>query len=380
VTGAITCVRSVWDALTFSDVRIALVSTPFIAVPPPAYGGTELVVHALACALGRAGHEVVLYATGDSRGPDVRAFFKTPVWPPDPYLELLHCHFAARDAAEGEFDVVHVHTPAALAYAEEMNAPVVYTHHHVQDARLSRYYAHAPSAIVRVAISARQAALEQPAPDHVVHHGLEPDLYGAVAPGDDAGYAFFLGRLAWCKGPELAIAAARQAGIPLVVAGTVHADDGPEGWEDAVLRPALRQPHVRWIAEADLDAKRRHFAGARALLVPIRWEEPFGLVMIEAMLAGCPVIAYRRGAAPELVEDGVTGWLVDDVDEMAAALRRARRFDRVACRARALERFSSDRMARDYLAVYRAAAVAAKGGGVAPTGVVGDGEWTTFAQ
>jgi glycosyltransferase involved in cell wall biosynthesis len=362
-------------------VRIALVSTPFVAVPPPAYGGTELVVHALACALSRAGHEVVIYATGDSRGPNVRAFFETPVWPPDPYLELLHCHFAARDVAEGDFDVVHVHTPAALAFAGEMNAPVVYTLHHVQEPRLSRYYAHAP-AIVRVAISARQAALEQPAPDHVVHHGLEPDLYRAGAPHGDAGYAFFLGRLSWCKGPELAIEAAREAGLPLVVAGKVHGEDGgPEGWEDAVLRPALRQPHVQWVPEADLEAKRRLFEGARALLVPIRWEEPFGLVMIESMMAGCPVIAYRRGAAPELVEDGVTGHLVDDVGEMAAALRRVRRFDRAACRARALERFSSDRMARDYLAVYRrAAALAADDVGVARRGVVGDGEWTTFAQ
>lgn len=359
-------------------MRIALVSTPFVAVPPPAYGGTELVVHALASALSRAGHEVVVYATGDSRGPEIRAFFETAVWPPDPYLELLHCQFAARDVAAGRFDVVHVHSPAALAFAEEMNAPVVYTLHHVRDPQLSRYYAHAP-AVIRVAISARQAALEEPPPDHVVHHGLEPDLYRAPPPAGDGGYAFFLGRLSWCKGPELAIEAARVAGVPLVVAGRPHSDDGPEGWEETVLLPALRQPHVRWIREADLSTKRRLFARARALLVPIRWEEPFGLVMIESMMAGCPVIAYPRGAAPEVVEEGVTGALVESVAEMASALRRVRRLDRAACRARGLERFSSDRMARDYLGVYRAA-IAGNGSRVARSGAVGDGECTTLVQ
>ncbi|HYG69404.1 MAG TPA: glycosyltransferase, partial [Anaeromyxobacteraceae bacterium] len=176
--------------------------------------------------------------------------------------------------------------------------------------------------------------------------------------------------------------AARRAGVRVIVAGNVHDNDGPSGWDAEVLRPALREPHVRWITEADLSRKRRLFARARALLVPIRWEEPFGLVMIEAMLAGCPVIAYARGAAPEIVEDGRTGWLVDDVDAMAEALRRLRGFDRAACRARAIERFSSDRMARDYLAVYRAAALGVSPGrrrGVARPAVE-DGGWTSYAK
>ncbi|HYG66453.1 MAG TPA: glycosyltransferase, partial [Anaeromyxobacteraceae bacterium] len=194
-------------------MRIALVSTPFVAVPPPAYGGTELVVHALACALSRAGHEVVVYATGDSQAPEVRAFFEAAVWPPDPYAELLHCRATARDiAADGRFDVVHLHSPAGLAFADALGAPVVYTLHHVRDERLSRFYRHAPRA-VRVAISARQAELEDPAPDHVVHHGLEPDLYPPPSMQEDDGYAFFLGRLSWCKGPEVAIEAARRAGV-----------------------------------------------------------------------------------------------------------------------------------------------------------------------
>jgi glycosyltransferase involved in cell wall biosynthesis len=333
-------------------VRIALVSTPFVAVPPPAYGGTELVVHALARALARAGHAVTVFATGDSRVEGARALFDAPVWPPEPYAELLHARHAAREIAAGAFDVVHAHVPAMLAFADELPAPVVYTLHHVQDPALSRFYAHVRG-VRYVAISHRQAGLVAPRPHHVVHHGLDPALYPLCGPGGDT--AFFLGRLSWCKGPEVAVEAARRAGLRIVLAGRPHADDGPPRWDETVLRPALAEPHVAWRPEADLAAKRRLFATARALLVPIRWEEPFGLVMIEAALAGCPVVAFPRGAAPEIVEDGRTGFLVEDVAEMASALRRAARLDRRRIQARARARFSAERMASAYAAVYRSA-------------------------
>jgi glycosyltransferase involved in cell wall biosynthesis len=333
------------------------------------------VVDALARTLAAAGHEVAVFATGDSRVPGLRALFPRAVWPPDPYVELLHCRWAARDIARGGFDVVHLHTPAALAFADELRAPAVYTLHHVRDERMGRYYALAPSAL-RVAISRRQAELERPAPEFVVHHGLDLDLY-PDPPGRPGDLAFFLGRLSWCKGPELAIEAARRAGLRIVVAGRLHSDvdprEGPDGWLDDVLTPALAGRHVRWMSQADLAAKRRLFARARALLFPIRWEEPFGLVMIEAMLAGCPVIAFPRGAAPELVEDGITGFLVHDVRGMTAALTAAARLDRAACRARARARFSAERMARDYLSVYRVAAT----GAARPRA---EEEWTTVAK
>jgi glycosyltransferase involved in cell wall biosynthesis len=357
-----------------NGVRIALVSTPFVAVPPRAYGGTELVVDALARALRRAGHDVAVFATGDSRVPGARALFPRAVWPPDPYAELLHCRFAAREIARGGFDVVHAHVPGLVAFADELGAPVVYTIHHAAEPALSRYYAAAPR-VRRVAISARQAALLSPPPRDVVHHGLEPAMYPSCGAGGRA--ALFLGRLAWVKAPELAVEAAERAGLPIVVAGRAHAGDAqPEGWEDEVLRPTLRRPAVRWIGEATLARKRRLFAASRALLVPLRWEEPFGLVMIEAMLAGCPVIAFRRGAAPEIVEPGVTGWLVDGVAEMAAALQGAAGLDRAAVQARARRRFSSDRMAAEYLAVYAAAAA---GRARRPRSAIAEGGWTTVA-
>jgi glycosyltransferase involved in cell wall biosynthesis len=361
---------------SFPDVRIAIVSTPFVAVPPPAYGGTELVVHALAAALARAGHDVSVFATGDSRAPGLRALFQTPAWPPDPYAELLHAHFAADVICRERFDVVHAHVPAFLSFAGEVPAPVVYTLHHPATLALSRFYARLPG-VRHVAISGRQAELADPPPHDVVHHGLDPDLYPLAGPGGDL--AFFLGRLSWCKGPELAIEAAARAELPIAVAGRVHEEDPcPDRWQDEVLTPALARPHVRWIREAGLGDKRRLFARARALVAPLRWEEPFGLVMIEALLAGCPVIAYPRGAAPEIVEDGRTGFLVRGVREMATALRRASALDRRSIQARARARFSADRMANDYLRVYRAALDArvrfSRGG---PPEELG---WTTLAR
>jgi glycosyltransferase involved in cell wall biosynthesis len=353
-----------------------MVSTPFVAVPPPAYGGTELVVHSLAHALERAGHEVVVFATGDSRVTHLRAFFQEAVWPPHPYAELLHCRFAAREIQQGDFDVVHAHCPALLAFAADLKPPLVYTLHHDAQPLLSRYYRCIPG-IRYVAISARQAQLSDPPVHEVVHHGLDPDLYPVVGPGGDA--AFFLGRLSRSKAPDLAVDAAARAGVRLVVAGKVHESDDEPGWAEALSRE-LSRPHVRWLDGADLAAKRRLFGRSRALLVPLRWEEPFGLVMIEALLAGCPVIAFARGAAPEIVEDGRTGFLVSEVREMAAALHRARRLDRLSIQARARERFSSARMAERYLSVYRSALADRVIGREPRHPGAGEDGWTTLAQ
>lgn len=352
---------------------VALVSTPFVPVPPRAYGGTELVVDALARALVRAGHRVTLFATGDSApapGRELQALFPRAVWPPDPYAEMLHCRFAADAIAARRFDVVHAHAPALLVFSDRLRAPVVATLHHAADPALARLHARFPE-VTRVAISARQAELADPPPHAVVHHGLEPDMYPVVGPGGDD--ALFLGRLSWQKAPEVAVEAARRAGVRLVMAGRAHPDRAPERWAEDVLAPALAAPHVRWLGELSLAGKRRQLARARALLVPLRWEEPFGLVMIEALLAGCPVIASPRGAAPEIVEHGRTGFLARDVRDLAAALRRASALDRGRIQARARERFGSDRMAAAYVAIYEAARARAA------AGAEGSG-WTSEAR
>ena len=329
-------------------MRIALVSTPFATVPPRGYGGTELVVHELERTLGASGHQVTLFATADSQGEDVRALFRTPVWPPDADADLAHCAWAAHGITTGRFDVVHAHTPALLRFASALGTPLVYTLHHAHDDRLSRLYRRRPE-VSYVAISARQAKLEPSLRCTVVPHGLEPARY-ALGRGEE-GYAAFLGRLSPAKAPELAIAAARRAGVLIALAGELHTIDSTKAWR-AELRRALAGPGVIHLGEVVGEQKTRFLGGARALLMPVVWEEPFGLVMIEAMLCGTPVIAFPRGAVPEVVDEGVTGFLVENPDAMAAALSRLDGFDREACRRRAAERFSVTRMARGYERVY----------------------------
>jgi glycosyltransferase involved in cell wall biosynthesis len=188
----------------------------------------------------------------------------------------------------------------------------------------------------------------------VVHHGLDPSRFPLGRGEGD--YAVFLGRFSPCKAPDLAIAAARAAGVPIQVAGEIHAsEDAGPAWSGKVAR-LLSLPGVVHVGKVGGVRKTRLLGGGRALLMPLRWEEPFGLVMIEAMLCGTPVIAFPRGAAPEIVEDGLTGFLVDDLDEMASVLRHMDRFDRVSCRRRAQARFSAARMAAEYQRIYEKAA------------------------
>lgn len=330
-------------------MRIALVSTPFIPVPPRSYGGTELVVHELARGLTAAGHDVTLFATGDSCGGDVRFVYPRPVWPPRRDAELHHCAAAAQAIAGEPFDLVHAHAPAFVDLADALRTPVVLTLHHAHDERLTAAYARSRRARL-VAISGRQAELEPALACQVIHHGLDPARYPlGRGERDDA---VFLGRLVPCKGPLSAIAAARAAGVPLRLAGEVHAADAPPAWL-ARLRAALAQPGVRHLGRVGGERKAELLGGARALLMPLGWEEPFGLVMIEAMLCGTPVVAFPRGAAPEIVDAGVTGFLVDDEAEMASVLARLAGFDRQACRRRAQARFSSARMVRDHEVLYR---------------------------
>jgi glycosyltransferase involved in cell wall biosynthesis len=348
-------------------MRIALVSTPFASVPPRGYGGTELVVAELERGLVAAGHDVTLFATGDSEGADVRSVYERPVWPIHPRAELLHCRAAAHTIARERFDVVHAHAAALLRWERRLGAPLVHTLHHARDERLLGLYVRHPG-VRYVAISRRQAELAPELACTVIHHGLDPAAFPAGAGEGD--FALFLGRLSHCKGLDLAVRAASEAGVELVVAGAVHQEpDEPPGWREQVAA-LLARPGVRAVGPVGGHVKRELLCGARALVMPIRWEEPFGLVMIEAMLSGTPVVAPRRGAAPEVVEDGTTGFLVDGDDGLGPALRRAREIDRVACRRRARERFGALRMVDEHVRLYRAAVASrTRSAAAAPAGV-----------
>jgi glycosyltransferase involved in cell wall biosynthesis len=336
-------------------MRIALISTPFLAVPPRLYGGTELIVHELVEGLIQRGHDVHLFATGDSRTAAQLSFlYPEAHWPPETLADLNHASWAIREVTEhGPFDIVHAHSAVALACSRFVpDMRLVYTIHHHQDEQLSAFYRFFQTPRY-IAISEDQRRREVPLRHvEVIHHGLDPAKYSCTTrPTGD--YVCFIGRFSRTKGPHTAIDAARRAGVPIRVAGEVHPPDEP--WVNFELRPRLRQAHVTDLGPVPLSVKAPLLCNARALLAPIEWNEPFGLVLIEAMLSGCPVVAFPKGSIPELIEDGVTGFLARSFAHVVELIRpggAVETFDRMRCRQHAVEKFSADRMVNDHVALY----------------------------
>lgn len=335
-------------------MKIAVVSTPFLAVPPRDYGGTELVVHELVEGLVADGHEVTLFATGDSvTGADLRALYPEGQWPPDLMADLNHVSWAISQAARERHDVIHCHSAAALALCRlAPHLPLVYTLHHARDEKLSAFYSHFRDAWY-IAISDDQRSREVSLPHcEVIHHGLQPaDFEWTSRP---EGYVCFIGRLDRAKGPHTAIDISGRAGVPIRVAGEVH--DTDLEFAKREIAPRLELPHVVHLGRIGRDTKAPLLRDARALLAPIEWDEPFGLVLIEAMLSGCPVVAFPRGSVPELVEPGVTGFVAGHAEEMEQIIRPGGvldSFDRSRCRERAVERFGRARMVQDHERLYQ---------------------------
>lgn len=334
-------------------MRIALVSTPFLSTPPRDYGGTELVVSDLVEGLVARGHEVTLFATADScTSAELRSLFPMPKWPPDLLTDVEHVCWALREAAELEVDLIHVNSAAALSAARFIpDVPLVYTLHHCHEPSLSELYLAHPE-VQFVAISSDQRVREPGlARCRVIHHGLDERRYEWRPDADR--FVSFLGRLSEIKGAHTAIDAAALAGLPIRVAGRAHPPDRDYARRELASR--LEAPHVSYLGAVGPHRKVPLLRDSRALLVPITWDEPFGLVLIEAMLSGCPVVAFRRGSVPELVEPGVTGFIVDSMEEMAATIAPGgpiESIDRHGCRARAVQRFSQARMVAGHERLY----------------------------
>lgn len=334
-------------------MRIAMVSTPFVSTPPRDYGGTELIVSELVEGLHARGHDVTLFATGDSHtAAELRALYPEAQWPPTPAAEVQHATWALSQVTDADFDVVQLHSAAALEMTRGWTAlPVVYTIHHPHVPRMSALYREIRRATY-VAISADQRSREPGlARCRVIHHGLDPWRYAWTPRPDN--YVCFVGRLAPEKGAHTAIDAAAAAGVPIRVAGPVHPPDRP--YAERELRYRLAAPHVRYVGPVGSARKVPLLRDARALLAPIGWNEPFGLILIEAMLSGCPVVAFGRGSVPELVEPGITGLIVGSAAEMAAVIAPGGvvdRIDRAGCRRRAVQRFGSGRMVTEYERLY----------------------------
>ncbi|MGH9165406.1 MAG: glycosyltransferase [Acidimicrobiales bacterium] len=332
-------------------MRIAVIAPPWTPVPPPLYGGIELVVDQLATGYQRAGHDVLLFTTGESTCPVPRAHIldhaegeRIGMAVP----ELRHA-MAAYDVVQ-DFDIVHDHTIMGPVYAERFpNLPVVTTIHGPFNDELTDLYGRIGHRVPIIAVSNAQ---RHPVPQipiaQVIHHGLVAGDFPVGA--GEGGYCLFLGRLSPDKGAHRATEAAFKAGVPLLLAGKMR-----EPWEHQYfathVRPYLNDD-IRYVGEVAHEEKLALLAGARALLFPITWNEPFGMVMIEAMACGTPVLAFPEGAAPEVVEDGRTGFLCQDVDDMADAIGRIPNLDRAACRSAVEGYFSTDRMVAEHLDLF----------------------------
>ncbi len=333
-------------------LTIGLLAPPWGAVPPRAYGGTELVVDELARGLVAEGHAVLLFAPADSttpvpivRGPQSGRWDK--VGQAD--VELAHV-MSGYDALVG-CDVIHDHTLLGPAWAlAHGSSRVITTCHGPLRDELAVIYRGYAKRLPVVAISHDQAAhAPEVAVDRVIHHGINPDDY-PLGRGD-GGYLLFLGRMTPHKGVRQAIEVARAAGRRLLIAAKVR-EAAEHAYFTREIEPLLGDGVV-FIGESDHDDKLRLLAGAQALLNPIQWPEPFGLVMIEALVCGTPVVGCPAGAAPEIVDDGVTGFLRADADALVDVLPAVEDLDRAACRQAVAERFSTRRMVADHLDLYR---------------------------
>jgi glycosyltransferase involved in cell wall biosynthesis len=336
-------------------MRIAQIAPLTEAVPPKLYGGTERVVHWVTEELVALGHDVTLFASGDSR----TSAKLEPGWP-----RALRLDGAVRDAnalhlamlervrkQASDFDFLHFHLDYyPFSLFSRQSTPFLTTLHGRLDLpELHPVFNACPLAPVVSISNAQRRPLPQAHWVRTVYHGLPEQL---ITPRPTApSYLAFLGRIAPEKAVDRAIHIARQCGIPLKIAAKVDRVD--QEYYEQRIRPLIVPPHVEYIGEINDEQKSDFLSGAHALLATIDWPEPFGLVMIEAMAAGTPVVAFNRGSVPEIVEDGVTGFIVEDELGAIGAVQRLGEIDRDGVRKRFEERFTARRMAQDYLGVYR---------------------------
>jgi glycosyltransferase involved in cell wall biosynthesis len=370
-------------------LRIAQLAPPFVPVPPSRYGGTERVVSLLTEELVRRGHQVTLFASGDSQTTaELVPVVPDALWQRrdvDPVLAMaltLGTCYGQADA----FDVIHSHVDAtAFAPASLCATPTVHTLHGRLDLPIlpALYRAYADAPVVSISHSQRRP-LPQARWWATVYNGVDVARLPFNASGGRA--LVFLGRISPEKGLDRAIRIARRADAELVIAAReplANVDDPnvrrDREYYETRVKPLLREPGIHFVGEIG-DVEKPHLLGeALALLNPIDWDEPFGLAMAEALACGTPVLATRRGSVPELVEDGITGWIGDDEEALVAAVERAAEIDRAACREVAVRRFSVAAMADGYEAAYARLLPGVRDGD-APLPLELDDEWAAVAS
>lgn len=334
-------------------MKIAQIAPPWIACPPPGYGGIEWVVAMLADGLADAGHQVTMFASGgSSTRAHLDSFFDPAPGPArigEAYLEVLHTYHAYGRAAE--FDVIHDHSGmVGLALGARAGLPVVHTLHGPMNADGLRWYRMIHDKIALVSISDSQT---RDCPDlrraGRVYNGIPLELYPFREEKED--FLLFVGRANPEKGVEYAVEVAKEIGARLVMAVAIKEEHERAYWREKVEPVLTGKEEI--LGEITVREKAELMARARAVLFPIAWEEPFGLVMAEANACGTPVVGFRRGAVPEVIADGVSGFIVDTVEEMCAALDRIDELQPAECRAHVESNFSAQSMVRGYEQIYK---------------------------
>jgi glycosyltransferase involved in cell wall biosynthesis len=336
-------------------MRVALIAPPFLPVPPTKYGGTELFIAQLAEGLKQAGMDVVVYTNGESTvNVEIRWLYKNKQWPLrgevfDNIEDFNHASWSIYDAAS-DCDIIHLNNVPALMFTRFVNnSSFVYTVHHVHEDHLSRLYHFFPE-VEYVTISDFQREHETMSRMRTIHHGIDLSWYRLQSGKRE--YLSFLGRIAPIKGTHIAIEVAKKAGIPLKIAGEVQPIF--RDYFESQIKPHIDGKFIEYVGEADLEDKNELLGNSLAMLFPVQWNEPFGLVMIEAMACGAPVLAMPGGAVEEVVKDGISGYVCRSVDDM---VKRAKQlpgmFKPANVRQYCQQYFSVDRMAADYVALYQ---------------------------
>ena len=338
-------------------MKIAQIASICFSIPPRSHGGTEIAIDLLTRGLVARGHEVTLFASGDSRTTASLHAVVPRATQDDPgATSYLEREMEVRNVAEAyglarRFDLLHSHWPTPAAYfSAATERPSVMTYAYIERPLHEYYRAHFPRLHSVCVTEAQNRMLGGGLP--VIRYGVDVARVPFSATAGD--YLVTVGRLVPHKGADRAIAIAKRAGLPLVIVGDVtpYLEESESFYEERI-RPRVDGVRVRHFARLGNDEVLALVAGARAFVFPISWEEPFGLVVAEALAGGTPVVATPRGSLPELVDHGVTGFLAETDDELAAFVGRVSDLDRAACRRAAEERFSAERMVAEYEAYYR---------------------------
>lgn len=338
-------------------MRIAQVAPPYVSVPPKLYGGTELVASLLTEELVKRGYDITLYATGDSiTQAKLKSLYPKPLGifgvgskRYDPGYDLANINFALKDA--DQYDIIHSHTGVfGASYARFIETPLVTTLHNDVVTPGTEPFESFKDTCWWVAISKKQMQnLSGLKFAGVVYNAIDTSKYQVEEKKEN--YLLFFGNICADKGPDVAIEVAKRLGLKLIMSGKI--DDGVNReFYESEIKPKIDGKMVEFYPEVDHQTKQDFFGKARAFLFPIRWEEPFGLVMPESMACGTPVIAFPRGSVPEVIVDGETGFLVNNVDEMVEAVKKVDHISPYKCREHAEKYFSVQKNADDYIKIY----------------------------